>query len=46
VVIVFAIGPKIRRGQWIFTGDKNPYHDFLRRRSKAVGPMSYDFTEC
>jgi hypothetical protein len=23
-----------------FKGDKNPQHDFLRRRSKARGPMS------
>jgi hypothetical protein len=28
------------RGRWIFKGDKNPEHHFLRRGSKAVGPMS------
>jgi hypothetical protein len=40
VVIVLAIGLKVRgRGLWIFMGDTNPYHDFLRRGSKAVGPM-------
>jgi hypothetical protein len=27
------------RGRWIFKGDKNPQHTFLRRGSKAVGPM-------
>jgi hypothetical protein len=36
VVIVFAIGPKVRgykpgRGRWIFKGDKNLQHAFLRR---------------
>jgi hypothetical protein len=45
VVSVLATGPKVRgfdpdRGQWIFKGDKNPEHHFLRRGSKAVGPMS------
>jgi hypothetical protein len=45
VVSVLAIGPKVRgfdpdRGRWIFKGDKNPEHHFLRRGSKAVGPMS------
>jgi hypothetical protein len=25
----------------IFKGDKNPQHDFLRRGSEAVGPMSW-----
>jgi hypothetical protein len=28
------------RRQWIFKGDKNPQHAFLRIGSKAVGPMS------
>jgi hypothetical protein len=42
VVSVLATGPKIRgfdpdRGRWIFKGDKNPEHYFLRRGSKAVG---------
>jgi hypothetical protein len=46
VVSVLATGPKVRgfdpgRGRWIFfKGDKNPEHHFLRRGSKAVGPMS------
>jgi hypothetical protein len=45
VVSVLATGRKVRgfdpdRGRWIFKGDKNPEHNFLRRGSKAVGPMS------
>jgi hypothetical protein len=45
VVSVLATGPKVRgfdpyRGRWVFKGDKNPEHHFLRRESKAVGPMS------
>jgi hypothetical protein len=45
VVNVLATGPKVRgfdpdRGRWIFKGDKSPEHHFLRRGSKAVGPMS------
>jgi hypothetical protein len=45
VIIVLAIGPKVSgfkagRGRWIFKDDKNPYHDFLRRESKNVGPIS------
>jgi hypothetical protein len=45
VVSVLVIGPKVRgfkpgREQWIFKGDKNLQHDFLRRGSKAVGTMS------
>jgi hypothetical protein len=32
VVSVLATGPKVR---WIFKGDKNPEHHFLRRGSKA-----------
>jgi hypothetical protein len=45
VVSVLATGPKVRgfdtdRGRWIFKGEKNPEHNFLRRGSKAVGPMS------
>jgi hypothetical protein len=45
VIIVLAVGSKVRGfkpGQWklIFKGDKNSYHDFLRREIKAVGPMS------
>jgi hypothetical protein len=43
VVSVLATGPKVRgfdpdRGRWIFKGA--PEHHFLRRGSKAVGPMS------
>jgi hypothetical protein len=35
VVSVLATGPKVRgfdpdRGRWIFKGDKNPEHNFLR----------------
>jgi hypothetical protein len=45
VVSVLAIGPKVRgfkpgRGRLLFKGDKNPWFDFLRMGSKAVGPMS------
>jgi hypothetical protein len=41
VVSVLATGPEVRgfdpdRGWWIFKGDKNPEHHFLRRESKAV----------
>jgi hypothetical protein len=41
VFSVLATGPKVRgfdpdRGRWIFKGDKNPEHRFLRRGSKAV----------
>jgi hypothetical protein len=36
--------PKVRgfkpsRGRWIFKGDNNPQHVFLRRERKAVGAM-------
>jgi hypothetical protein len=44
VVSVLAIGPSRGlnpgRERWIFNSDKNPQHDFLRRGSKEVGPMS------
>jgi hypothetical protein len=48
---VLANEPKVRglkrgRGQYIFKVNKNPQHDLLRRRSKAVGPMLQDFTAC
>ena len=48
VVSVLTTGPKVRgfdpgRGRWIFKGDKNPEHHFLRRGSKAVGRR---FTAC
>ena len=28
------------RGRWIFSERKNPEYDFLRKGSKAMGPMS------
>jgi hypothetical protein len=39
---VLIIGPKVGafepgRGKWIFKGDKNPQHAFLRRGSKTIG---------
>jgi hypothetical protein len=42
---VLVIGPKVRRfkpgrRRWTFKGDKNQRQTFLRRGSKAVGPMS------
>jgi hypothetical protein len=42
---VLATGPKVRRfkpcrGRGILKGDKNPQHGFIRRGSKAAGPMS------
>jgi hypothetical protein len=42
---VLATGPKIRgfkpgRRRWILRTIKHPYHDFLWRGSKDVGPMS------
>ena len=45
-VIIFATGSKIRRfdpgrGQWIFSERKNLEYEFLRKGSKAVGPVSY-----
>jgi hypothetical protein len=45
MVSVIVIGPTVRglrpgRGQWIFKGDINPQHAFLRRGSKAFGLMS------
>jgi len=33
-------GFKPGRSRRIFKGEKNPQHAFLRRGSKAVGPMS------
>jgi hypothetical protein len=49
MVSVLAVGPKFRgfkpgRERWVFKDDKNPQHAFLRRGSKAVGPMSKGFT--
>jgi hypothetical protein len=48
---VLVSGPEVGgfkpwRRRWIFKGDKNPQHDFLRRGSKAVGPTSFNFTAC
>jgi hypothetical protein len=45
MIIVLVISPKFRkfkpgRERWIFKGDKNSYHNFLRMRSNAVGLMS------
>jgi hypothetical protein len=45
---VLATGPKILgfkpdRGRCVFKGDKNPYHDFIRRGNKAVFPTSLRF---
>jgi hypothetical protein len=45
VVSVLVIGPKVSgfkpsRGRWILNGDKTQ-QNFLRRGSKAVGPMYY-----
>jgi hypothetical protein len=36
------------RGRWIFKGNKNPEHHFLRRGSKAVGKAKpcRRFTAC
>ena len=33
-------GFKPDRSRWIFQGEKNPQHAFLRRGTKAVCPMS------
>ena len=45
VVIILASGSEVRvfdsgRGRWIFLELKNPEYDFLRKGSKAVGPVS------
>jgi hypothetical protein len=45
VVVVSVNVPEVRgfksgRGRWIFKSDKSPWHYFLRRGSKFVGPMS------
>ena len=34
------VGFKPGRGRWIFLERKNPKHDFLRKESKAVDPVS------
>ena len=45
VIIILASGSKVRgfdpgQGPWIFSERKNPGYDFLRKESKAVGPVS------
>jgi hypothetical protein len=45
VVNVLATGPKVcgfklGRGRWIFKGDKNMQHVFLRKGNRAVSPSS------
>ena len=45
VVIILASGSEVcgfdpSQGQWIFSERKNPEYDFLRKGSKAVGPIS------
>ena len=45
VVIILATGSEVRefkpgRGRWIFSERKNPEYDFLRKGSKAAGPVS------
>jgi hypothetical protein len=45
VISVLAIGTMVRglrpgEERWTSKCDKNPQHDFLRRGSKAVGPVS------
>ena len=46
MVIIFATGSEIRgfnpgRDRWIFSERKNPEYDFLRKGSKAIGPVTY-----
>ena len=45
VVPILATGSEVRgfkpgRGRWIFSERKNSENDFLRKGSKAVGPVS------
>ena len=45
VVIILASGSEVRgfdpgRDRWIFSERKNPAYDFLRKGSKAMGPVS------
>ena len=45
MVIILVSGSEVRgfnpgRGRWIFSERKNPEYDFLRKGSKAVGPVS------
>jgi hypothetical protein len=49
MVSVFAISPKVRGFKpeaLLYKGNKIPQHGFLQRRSKAVSPLSSDFTAC
>ena len=39
-VIILASGFKVRGFNGFFSERKNPEYDFLRKGSKAVGPMS------
>ena len=44
-VIILSSGSEVRgfdpgRGRWIFSERKNSEYDFLRKGSKAVGPVS------
>ena len=43
--IILASGSEVHgfdhgQGRWIFSDRKNPEYDFLRKGSKAMGPMS------
>ena len=45
MVIILATGSAVRgfkpgRGRWMFSERKNLEHDFLRKGSKAMGPVS------
>ena len=45
-VTILASGSEVRgydpgRGRWIFSERRNPEYDFLRKGSKAAGPVSY-----
>ena len=45
VVMTLATGSEVRglkpgRGRWNFSDRKNPEYDFLRKGSKAAGPVS------
>ena len=45
MVIILANGSEVRgfkpgRRRWIFLERKNPEYDYLRKGSKAVGPVS------
>ena len=45
MIIILASGSEVRgldpgRGRWIFSERKNPEYGFLRKGSKAMGPVS------